>query len=371
MEAKFIELINKNQHIIDKVCAIYFPDSIQTNDYKNELIQQLMKAYTDFHENDEDTRWTYQVCLNVVIDLTRKQKTQFRDLKLTHKHNGTGAIDSNSSEGKLLAVLQAFSPVNKAITILLLDGFSQKQISDIIGFDETNTSIKIESIKSDLLAAMQLVTFSELKNVWQSLSDMVAGENKMSTATIQEILNHKSEGLLSNVFRQLKHDITINIIGLLLLVLIQIGIVMVMGAANIDFLIYASGFLILTLLIFKLLKDIRTLKMVKIPTLTNSIKYSSIESYRIFKSHRRKSKTATILFLAAMNIFAILTFYQTLESYRPFEHSHLNLQIVDLRLGLIVLTGLVILPVIVNFYNKSKFKAVTEDYEATMRELIP
>ena len=76
MEKEFTELLYQNQGIVHKICSLYFNNRAEKEDYKQELIIQLWKAFPSFNNQSKFSTWMYRVCLNAAIDILRKEKAQ-------------------------------------------------------------------------------------------------------------------------------------------------------------------------------------------------------------------------------------------------------------------------------------------------------
>jgi RNA polymerase sigma-70 factor (ECF subfamily) len=74
MEEEFTDLLYENQAIVHKICNLYFGDRVDKEDYHQELIIQLWKAFPSFKGSSRFSSWMYRVCINAAIDITRKEK---------------------------------------------------------------------------------------------------------------------------------------------------------------------------------------------------------------------------------------------------------------------------------------------------------
>ena len=157
MEKEFTELLYQNQGIVRKICNLYFYNRSEKDDYQQELIIQLWKAYPSFKNESKFSTWMYRVCLNSAIDLLRKEKTQLKIIQF--ENNDFVKIpdlnnESSVNQEKLYQAIANLSETDKAIITLYLDEFSYKEIAEIIGVSETNTGVKINRIKSLILKSI-------------------------------------------------------------------------------------------------------------------------------------------------------------------------------------------------------------------------
>ena len=157
MEKDFTELLYQNQGIVHKICSLYFNNRAEKEDYKQELIIQLWKAFPSFSNQSKFSTWMYRVCLNAAIDILRKEKAQPKFVKFdNHRIEATSEPNSGKNENKekLYQAINKLTDIDKAIITLYLDEFSYKDIAEIIGISETNAGVKINRIKSLILKSI-------------------------------------------------------------------------------------------------------------------------------------------------------------------------------------------------------------------------
>jgi RNA polymerase sigma-70 factor (ECF subfamily) len=154
MEKEFTELLYQNQGILHKICNLYFRNRLEKDDYQQELVIQLWKAFPSFKYQSKFSTWMYRVCLNAAIDIIRKEKCQPKFVKVDN--SGANQISENideinSNQEKLYHAINILSEIDKAIISLYLDEFSYKEIAEMVGISESNTGVKINRIKTEIL----------------------------------------------------------------------------------------------------------------------------------------------------------------------------------------------------------------------------
>jgi RNA polymerase sigma-70 factor, ECF subfamily len=154
VEKEFIELIKRHQGILHKICNIYFLRDPYKEDYYQEILIRLWKAYPGFNYQSAFSTWLYRVALNTAIDIIRKKSI----LPVHTELSGTEyniAEDKNNTESenkdKLYLAINQLSDVEKAIIILYLEDFSYYEIAQITGISEDYTGVKINRIKTQLI----------------------------------------------------------------------------------------------------------------------------------------------------------------------------------------------------------------------------
>ena len=158
MEKEFIELINKNQGILHKICNIYFYKNSYKEDYYQEMLIRLWKSYPGFKNQSAFSTWLYRVALNTAIDIVRKQTIQPTSVELSNNEYNIpdhDQVNESDKKDKLYLAINRLSAVEKAIIILYLEEYNYKEISEIIGISESNTGVKINRIKSQLIKILE------------------------------------------------------------------------------------------------------------------------------------------------------------------------------------------------------------------------
>jgi RNA polymerase sigma-70 factor (ECF subfamily) len=154
VEKEFIELVNKHQGILQKICNIYFYRNPYKADYIQEMLIRLWKSFPSFKNQSAFSTWLYRVALNTAIDIIRKHKlypihTELSKIEYNIPDNENN-IESDKKD-RLYHAINDLSDVEKAIIILYLDDYNYKEIAEIIGISESNTGVKINRIKCHLI----------------------------------------------------------------------------------------------------------------------------------------------------------------------------------------------------------------------------
>jgi RNA polymerase sigma-70 factor, ECF subfamily len=158
VEKEFVELVEKHQGILHKICNIYFYKNPYKEDYYQEMLIRLWKAYPGFRKLSSFSTWLYKVALNTAIDILRKQNIRPMHIELS-KHEFTIPFTDESAESdnrdKLYQAIDSLSDIEKAIILLYLEEYDYKEIADIIGISESNTGVKINRIKNQLIKILK------------------------------------------------------------------------------------------------------------------------------------------------------------------------------------------------------------------------
>ncbi len=158
MEQEFIELIKNHQGILHKICNIYFIRDPFKEDYYQEILIRLWRSYPSFKNQSSFSTWLYRVAINTAIDIIRKQNLLPKHTELSKIEYNIPVDDGNIESEKRDLLYQAInhlSDVEKAIIILYLEDYNYKEIAEIIGISESNTGVKINRIKNQLIKILK------------------------------------------------------------------------------------------------------------------------------------------------------------------------------------------------------------------------
>jgi RNA polymerase sigma-70 factor, ECF subfamily len=158
LEEEFIELVNKHQGILHKICNIYFLWNPFKEDYYQEILIRLWKSYPGFNNQSAFSTWLYRVAINTAIDIVRKQYLlpKHTELTIIEYNIPEHEYDAGSDKKEILyQAIDYLSDVDKAIILLYLEDYNYKEIAEIIGISESNAGVKINRIKNQLIKTLK------------------------------------------------------------------------------------------------------------------------------------------------------------------------------------------------------------------------
>jgi RNA polymerase sigma-70 factor, ECF subfamily len=150
----FNEWLAGHKGILFKVVHAYAFEHADRQDLFQEIAVQVWRSVDAFRGDSSVPTWMYRVALNTAIAWTRKQDRHRRG-----KEPLDGMEDlltTASAEGRdprvewLYHQIAKLKDVDRSVALLLLDGFSYKEIAAVIGLTESNVGVKINRIKSAL-----------------------------------------------------------------------------------------------------------------------------------------------------------------------------------------------------------------------------
>ena len=154
-ENKFVDLVDRNQNLIHKICRLYTNSEAEHKDLFQEITIQLWKAYPKFRGDSKFSTWMYRVGINTAITLYRKSKRRIRsynfdDVSYKIPEETTYNYKEDQQLEAIYEAVKALNDVDKAIVFLYLEDKSYKEISETIGLTEVNARVKMNRIKNKL-----------------------------------------------------------------------------------------------------------------------------------------------------------------------------------------------------------------------------
>lgn len=144
--------LKEHRGILFKVIRVYAYRQEDREDLFQEVALQLWRSVDAFRGDSALTTWIYRIALNTAMkwkgrEITRQQRIE----------EETIIAESDQYENEqinwLYAQIGKLSKVDRSVILLLLEGFSYREIADIIGISESNTGVKIHRIKQQLAEA--------------------------------------------------------------------------------------------------------------------------------------------------------------------------------------------------------------------------
>lgn len=151
----FGEWLAGHKGILFKVVHAYALEHADRQDLFQEIVFQVWRSVDAFRGDSSVPTWMYRVALNTAIAWTRKEAKHQRgkqpfgtveDLLITPPSDGR-----DPRVEWLYQQIARLKDVDRSVALLLLDGFSYKEIAAVVGITESNVGVKINRIKSALV----------------------------------------------------------------------------------------------------------------------------------------------------------------------------------------------------------------------------
>jgi RNA polymerase sigma-70 factor (ECF subfamily) len=152
----FESWIDAHKAILFKVARVYGATHADREDLFQEIALQVWHSVEAYRGDCAATTWIYRVALNTALAWRRKER----------KH-GQGRQDIEATTALLIAPsgrdprlewiyerIAELDEASRSLALLMLDGFSYREMSQILGLGESKVGMKINRIKAALAAQL-------------------------------------------------------------------------------------------------------------------------------------------------------------------------------------------------------------------------
>lgn len=148
----FDHWLSLHQGILFKVVRAYAFTPHDQEDLFQEIAFQLWESVPRFREESAVTTWIYRVALYAALSWTRKEVRHRQQKSLTGSEHVL-TWKSVEEEGRLQWLydeIRQLDPIDRSLMLLLLEGFSYREMADTLGISPSNVGVKINRIKKAL-----------------------------------------------------------------------------------------------------------------------------------------------------------------------------------------------------------------------------
>jgi RNA polymerase sigma-70 factor (ECF subfamily) len=150
----FEEWLSQHKAFIFKIVRAYAFIVMDQDDLFQEIIIQTWHSIPTFRKESSVTTWLYRISLNTSIKWTKKERKHYQSETI----DGAKHILEETKIGTdarltwLYEEICKLDEIDRSITLLMLDGFSYKEMASILGISESNVGVKINRIKKQLIS---------------------------------------------------------------------------------------------------------------------------------------------------------------------------------------------------------------------------
>ncbi|WP_457652896.1 RNA polymerase sigma factor [Rhodocaloribacter sp.] len=145
--------LHEYKGVLFKVVRAYAFTTEDQDDLFQEITIQIWHSVPRYRGEAAITTWLYRISLYVALSWTRKEKKH-----RTGKQGLDGiahTLTSVSGAGDprldwLYGQIAKLNPIDRSLMLLVLEGFSYKEMATILGISESNVGVKINRIKKRL-----------------------------------------------------------------------------------------------------------------------------------------------------------------------------------------------------------------------------
>jgi RNA polymerase sigma-70 factor (ECF subfamily) len=150
----FGDWLADHKGILFKVVNAYAFEHADRQDLFQEIVFQVWRSVDAFRGDSSVPTWIYRIALNTAITWNRKEHKHQRGkrpLEGVENLPIEGLPDTHDPRVEwLYRQIAQLKDMDRSVALLMLDGFSYREIAAIVGITESNVGVKINRIKSGL-----------------------------------------------------------------------------------------------------------------------------------------------------------------------------------------------------------------------------
>ena len=154
----FYDWLKKYKGLLFKIIRAYAFNLHDREDLFQEITIQVWNSIPNFRGDSAASTWVYRVSLYSAISWSKKEKKHTAGKQsldgISHMLTEISSFKDSRVEW-LYNKISKLNEIDRSLTLLLLDGFSYKEMSNMLGISESNVGVKINRIKKDLIQKSQ------------------------------------------------------------------------------------------------------------------------------------------------------------------------------------------------------------------------
>lgn len=145
--------LGQHKGLLFKVVRAYAISTLDQDDLFQEIIIQVWRSVPSFRQEASVTTWLYRISLNTAIKWKKKEQKNYPgetldDVQQVLHESGT---PRDERLDWLYEEIYKLDEIDRSVTLLLLAGFSYKEMAALMGITESNVGVKINRIKKQLI----------------------------------------------------------------------------------------------------------------------------------------------------------------------------------------------------------------------------
>ena len=153
-EKEFLAQLKEHQNIIYKLVHLYANSEEDKKDLYQEIVLQAWKTFEGFRGDAKFSTWLYRLCLNTIFTIQRKtNRIEYTDtIKFEEQYSNTSTSDEAE---RLYRAIRTLPETERAVISLHLEGYDNKEVSELIGITANLVGVKLHRIKQHLATLLK------------------------------------------------------------------------------------------------------------------------------------------------------------------------------------------------------------------------
>ena len=153
-EKEFLTQLKEHQNVVYKLVHLYATSEEDKKDMYQEILFQAWKTYPSFRGEAKFSTWLYRLSLNTIFTFQRKtNKIVYTDT--TKYEEQLTFISANDEKERLYKAIRTLSETERAIVSLHLDGYDNKEVSELLGITANLVGVRLHRAKQQLTTLLK------------------------------------------------------------------------------------------------------------------------------------------------------------------------------------------------------------------------
>lgn len=151
----FNQWLRQHKLQIFKVVRAYASTAMDQDDLFQEISIQVWHSVPAFREESSVNTWIYRIAINTAIKWIGKEQKHLKSRESLDSVQAVLQEIKVPPDERLTWLYEAIyllDEIDRSLTLLLLDGFSYKEMASMLGITESNVGVKINRIKKQLIS---------------------------------------------------------------------------------------------------------------------------------------------------------------------------------------------------------------------------
>lgn len=144
--------LDQHKGIFFKIVRAYAFTPHDQDDLFQEISLKVWQSIPDFRGESKVSTWIYRVALFAATVWIRQEKKELSTQPLADVEYVLGQVDQEQDErvSWLYQQIGELEPVDRSVCLLMLEGFTYKEMATMLGISESNVGVRIHRIKTHL-----------------------------------------------------------------------------------------------------------------------------------------------------------------------------------------------------------------------------
>ncbi|MGD1032686.1 MAG: sigma-70 family RNA polymerase sigma factor [Opitutaceae bacterium] len=157
-ESQFISWLREHRNILLKVAGSFASETAEQADLFQDMAIELWRSMPNFKGQSKPSTWIYRLCLNTALTWQRseqKRRQSHSPLDLIPELSCSSPLPGRLQEEaeimqRLYQAVRALPVAERSLVVLLLDGLSYREISEITGLTENHVGVALTRTRKKL-----------------------------------------------------------------------------------------------------------------------------------------------------------------------------------------------------------------------------